>query len=69
MRFYYQYLPNEIKQKYTHFITENLKYTGREVYEQAAKDLKMISLFPEGSALAKQLIETFNVQYKNRPSW
>ncbi|MBK8454609.1 MAG: SWIM zinc finger family protein [Thiofilum sp.] len=59
--------PNEIKQKYTHFITENLKYTGREVYEQAAKDLKMISLFPEGSALAKQLIETFNVQYKNRP--
>lgn len=59
--------PNEIKQKYTYFITENLKYTGRDIYEQAAKDLKMISLFPEGRDLAKQLIETFNAQYKNRP--
>ncbi|WP_020561216.1 SWIM zinc finger family protein [Thiofilum flexile] len=59
--------PNEIKQKYADLITASLKNTGRDIYEQAVKDLQELSLLPEGRLLAKQLIGQFNTQYKNRP--
>jgi phosphoribosyl-ATP pyrophosphohydrolase len=68
---YYQYLkkryPEELVEMYEQAVREELKHTGRGVYQSACQKLEKMREFG-GQDTISALIDEFRVRYKNRPA-
>jgi uncharacterized Zn finger protein len=58
--------PIEILSVYKKMVQSIMHQTGRKVYEEAARLMKKMLKIKDGDFIVKELIQNFNVQYKNR---